>query len=95
MDCVGIVMDIHTCRAVFNHQLAMAKATDLLAHHKKGAGNAPLVLQTKIQAELRRMFPALTVKFVDAASELEVEVPEGDYILTLVQEAPVYSGSMH
>jgi hypothetical protein len=90
-------MDAHTCRTVFNPQLTLAKANDMVIYYTKPGLThlEPLPMQHKIQSELRRIAPGLTVKFVDPASELEVAVPDGDYILTLVQEAPIYSGSVH
>jgi len=93
MSCVGILIEPYTCRAVFNPELAIAQGNHIITNSRNDID--PQILRAKVEAKVRRSCPHVTLKFMDFCDELEVETPNGDYLLVICQESPMYSGSMH
>lgn len=94
MSCIGVYMDEHTRRALFNPELALAYGETVLTSY--GPDEDPQLLRTKLLARLHKTMPHVTITFLDPLAELETDNPdEGDYALVIKQEAFAYSGSMH
>lgn len=94
MSCVGIFIADQTRPALFNPELALAQGQTVIMNC--GPDEDPEKLRIAVQSRLRKSIPFVTVGFLDHYSEVELDTPDdGDYVLLIKQDAPIYSRSMH
>lgn len=93
MTCIGIFIDVHSSRALFNPNLILRQGAAII---ENGNIEDSETLRAEVQRVLRLTNPHVVVKFLDQDADIEMEkAPPYDYVLVVKQEAPMYSGEIH
>lgn len=93
MQCVGIFIDERAVVSTFNPELLINQGHSMILSHRHNG--SPEFLRDLVERGLRRSSPHVTLRFIDAYSDLMIEQPKNDYALLICQDAPMYSAGRH